>query len=199
MSQTGKWIGLGVGVLLVVGLLLLPYGAGLWLLFGWVVFPFRVLPDVSVYWPSVAVGCTALVLFTAGVQWMGRAWARRAPQEEGRPGPRWRFRWSLALVTVVFLLFVGGTALVAVTHQGLWLATSPESRTGRTFRSPPSTNNLQYLGMGMQIHCGAEGHFPPGGTFRKDGTMLHSWETALLPYLGYSRQGIAMELPWNHP
>jgi hypothetical protein len=108
--------------LLVLACLLLPYGAGLWLLFGWITFPFRVLTDVSVDRASVAVGAAALVLFAAGVHWLGRTWRRRTA-EAGVISPRWKLRWSLAVVAGVFLLFVAGTAMVAFTHQVVWLVT----------------------------------------------------------------------------
>jgi hypothetical protein len=187
-----------VACLLALALLMLPYGAGLWLLFGWITFPFRVLPGVSVDWPGVVVGCAAVVLFTAGVHWLGRTWRRSRAEAGAAP---WKLRWSLTVVAVVFLLFVAGTAMIAVTHQVTWLATSSEPIAAPGLKyAGLSGNNLRVMGMAMHNHADAhEGSLPNGGTFRSDGTMLHSWETDLLLFIGFSTKDIHRDLPWNHP
>jgi hypothetical protein len=182
--------------LLGVGLVLLPHHMGLWLLFGWITFPFRVLPDVSVEWPGVVVGCVAVVLFTAGVHWLGRTW-RRAPTAP------WKLRGSLTVVAGVFLLFIAGTAMIALTHQVVWLATSKEPLVGEAVgeRYFSYRNNLHLIGMTMGWYADAHDNtLPSGGAFRPDGTALHSWETQLLDYISYdTRNSINRKLPWNHP
>src|SRR5206468_3147156 len=78
------------------------------LLFGWLFFLARVLPRMTVDAPSVAVGGVAVLLFTAGVHLIGRAWRQASSHVVGP----WKRRWSLAVVAVVFLLFASGIALV---------------------------------------------------------------------------------------
>ncbi len=175
---------------LVLAIALLPHRVGLWLLFGWLLFPLEVLPSVTVHWPGVAAGVAAVALFTAGVQWAGRTWA-----------PAWRLRWSLVLVAGLFLLFLAGTAMIAVLHQAAWLATSPEPLVGSVHaRARPSTDNLKTIGIGTSNYPDVYGGaFPMGGTFGPDGTMLHSWETQILFVLSYSTHRIDHKLPWNHP
>src|SRR5262249_49628739 len=69
-------------------LALLPFDIPRALLLGWVSFLARVLPGVTADWPSVAVGGAAVVLFTAGVHAIGRAWYRRRAGQ-APAGRRW--------------------------------------------------------------------------------------------------------------
>ena len=168
------------------------------ILLGWIFFLYRTLPRMTADWPSVFVGCLALVLFTAGVHWVGWAWRRNVAY-----APRWKFRWSLATVAVVFLLFAAGISLVGIVHQAGWLLSSPEPYYVQTVRwggGGYSPNNLRQIGSAMQSsHDTSSGKGMPGGTFTAQGDMLHSWETYCLPYMGYVTSDIDFKLPWNHP
>lgn len=55
------------------------------IVWGWLLFLYHTLPRMTVDWPSVFVGCLALVLFTAGVHAAGRTGRRNAPE-----GSRWK-------------------------------------------------------------------------------------------------------------
>jgi hypothetical protein len=170
-------------------------------LFGWISFLVRVVPQIKVYWPSVAVGVTAIVLFGAGIHWLGRSWLRRRQTTLGVP-VRWKVRWSAAVVLVVFLLFGAGIALVGIVHQMGWLFGSDRPLTGEGLKrhlGGNSLNNLRMLDLGMANYHAQYDRFPPGGTFSPDGEMGHSWETHLLPYLGYASNEIDMKSPWNSP
>lgn len=190
---------LGVGVLLLA--VSAPFEVPFALLFGWAPFLFRTLPRITVDGPSVAVAGLALVLFTLGVHRAGRAWRRRA----GTPAstsPAWKIRYSLALVAAVFILFTAGIALIGITHQTVWLLRADEPLFGTSLKTPgPAhpTNNLKYIGIGMASYQDQLGSFPQGGTFAADGSMLHSWETYLLPYINYVSKDIDLNRPWNHP
>src|SRR5580658_72398 len=80
------------------------------ILFGWIPFLGRVLPEVKPDGPSVVVGALALLLFGAGVHWLGRSWRGTANPTAGR----WRIRWTVAVVLGVVLLFTAGISLVGV-------------------------------------------------------------------------------------
>jgi hypothetical protein len=168
------------------------------LVFGWIWFLAVVLPAVTVDWGVLAVGAAALVLFAGGVHWAGWAWRRRAA---GRPP--WRFRWTLSVVALTFLLFASGVCLVGLTHQVAWLAGAREplygTSLGERYQSRAAQWNLKDLGMGALNYHSTIGRLPPGGTFTPDGAGLHSWETHLLPYLPYSTREIDMQSPWNGP
>jgi prepilin-type processing-associated H-X9-DG protein len=165
------------------------------LLLGWLLFLARVLPRASADGGSLAVGAAAVLLFTAGMHLLGRAWARTWG------GGAWKLRWSLAGVGVLFLLFAAGTCLVALVHQVGWLATAREPRyvpalAGSASRR--SETNLRQIGLAAANYHDTHGALPPGGTFAPDGTMRHGWAVHLLTYLNYSAK-IDLELPWNHP
>jgi|SRR5579883_306708 len=166
------------------------------ILFGWIPFLGRVLPEVQPDGPSVLVGMLALLLFTAGVHWLGRSWRRSA-----EPAGRWRMRWSVAVVFGVILLFTAGISMIGMTHQIAWLATSEQPMIGQGLNSrwENSSNNLKMIGIGLANYNGANRKLPPGGTFTTNGEGLHSWETHILPYIPYSTQGIDMNRPWNSP
>lgn len=169
-----------------------------WLAFGWIWFLAVVLPAVTVDWGVVAVGAAALLLFTGGVHWLAWAWRRAA---SGRPP--WRFRWTLRVVALTFLLFASGVCLVGLTHQLVWLAGAREPLHGPALgRHFPGNSDAHLEDMARAAHNyhAATGHMPPGGTFAPNGTGLHSWETYLLSYgVWYDTRAIDLQSPWNGP
>jgi Protein of unknown function (DUF1559) len=200
-----KRISLGCLTFLVLALCLAPFEVPRAIILGWLLFLLRTLPRMTVDWPSVFVGCLALVLFTLGIHGAGRAWRRTAGD-----APRWKIRWSLAAVAVVFLLFAAGISLVGIVHQASWLFTSPGPYYVQTIPwafERYSPNNLRQIALAMQNYNETyDGKGPAGGTFTAEGEMLHSWETYCLVFIGYSTSdsnfsssGIDFNLPWNHP
>jgi len=189
---------IGCWAFLVLAFCMLPFEMPRAILFGWLLFLWHTLPRMTVDWPSVIVGCLALVLFTAGVHASGRAWRRNVAD-----APPWKFRWSLAAVAVVCLLFVSGISLVGIVHQAGWLLTSPEPYYVQTVRwggGGYSPNNLRQIGLAMRNYNGTYGGKGlAGGTFTEQGEMLHSWETYCLVFLDYASADIDLKLPWNHP
>jgi hypothetical protein len=172
------------------------------LLFGWLLFLARVLSRLSVDWGVVAVSCTALVLFTAGIHWIGRSWRRSTVTDSSATRPRWKIRWSLALVAVLFLLFTIGVCMIGITHQVSWLLSDPQPLFGSALKYreiSASRNNLREIGHAMGNYQSSNGTFPVGGSFTPNGEMLHSWETLLLPYVGYVSNEIDLQVAWNHP
>jgi hypothetical protein len=164
-------------------------------LFGWISFLVRVVPEVKPDGPTVLVGAAALLLFAVGVHWLGRSWRGTA-----NPAGRWRARWTAAVVLGVVLLFTAGIAVIGITHQVAWLATSEQPLVGKTLRQHGSPEvQLKMIGNALHGYHDVGNAFPPGGTFTPNGEMLHSWETHILPYLGYSASEIDMKHPWNSP
>jgi len=65
----------------------------------------------------------------------------------------WRIRWTFLGSLLLFVLFAAGTAMVAITHQIAWLATSNEPMYSATIPPfggnpifPSSTKNFKFLG-----------------------------------------------------
>lgn len=164
-------------------------------LFGWIPFLGRVLPEVQPDGPSVVVGALALLVFGVGVHWLGRSW-------RGTSGPateQWRARWTVAIVLGVVLLFSAGISIVGISHQVAWLATSEEPLVGMGLERGDSGMTAKMIGIGLLNYNDVNTKLPPGGTFSANGEALHSWETHILPYMIYSTGGIDMKRPWNGP
>jgi hypothetical protein len=184
----------GITILLAVAAVATSEGAVL-LLFGWVAFLSRVLPEVTADGPTAAAGVASVVLFALGVHLAGRAWLRaRGPERT------WKLRWTAAVVVGVFVLFAAGIAVVGIAHQCAWLATADRPLVGQRLRhdSKASQNNLRMIGLGLLPYADVNQTFPPGGTFGPNGEMLHSWETHILPYMVYGAP-IDMKRPWRDP
>jgi len=64
------------------------------LLFGWLSFLGRVIPQVRVYWPSIIFGTAAFVAFTIGLHWFLRQFTppSTAASNAEPATQRWRFR-----------------------------------------------------------------------------------------------------------
>jgi len=191
-----------IGFLVVVAAVL-TIQAAFTLVFGWAPFIGRVLPQMTVDGPTVAVGAAATVLFAAVFHRVARTFrgiALAAPESAKRP---WRIRSTIMVVSAVFLLFAAGISLIGVVHQLAWLADSdkPLLAEGLARRSN-SAHNLGDIVLGMHNYASASAssvQMPAGGTFAPDGSMLHSWETLLLNYTSYSSGGIDKNRPWNDP
>jgi hypothetical protein len=186
-----------------------PFRVGFELLFGWVQYLLRTMPAVRVNWWAVLSGVVYLTALALGLH-LFLSWLygqMRKPTEGDGPVPRWKVRWSLAIVGMVVLVFAAGIAAVGITHQTAWLATSPKPLTESGLRSAAakaqSRNNLKQIVLAMHTyHLSLEPeHLPPGGTFDAQGRGLYGWQTDLLPYIDKDDlyKQINLKLPWNHP
>ena len=206
----------GVGIILgsaAVVLLLLSCG-GLdfviqgvfYLVAGWAFFLDRVGPLVRPNPAEVAVFAAAFGVVTLGSHWFCR-WLYAGWNRSGDAVPAvWPWRWTGRLVGVLVLLFVAGTAGVGVTHQTGWLITSPEPIVRLTggvrvaAARTVSSNNLKQLSL-AEYSFEVARHFLPAPTFTPDGRPLHSWHTALLPYIEQDTLAGTIDpaLAWDHP
>ena len=123
-----RWIAafLGVAVVLLgrfredVGLLLV----------GWLLFLRRTLPQATVNMAGVATGLVALALLVGVVHYFGRWWRGATPQAADAPPRQWPFRWSLAVLLALFVMFAAGFATIGLARQVGWLfASQPPSYT----------------------------------------------------------------------
>lgn len=204
-----------ITVVIIFGLLVLEC-LGLWfpvalagaVLIGWAEFLFGVLPRIGVNWEGVATGTVCLVALGIGfhlfVGWLYRA--RGVLEQPNGEVRHWRARWSAALVGVVVLMFVAGTAAIGLTHQTAWLVTSPEPLVQRgSFREmaaeAETRNRLKQLGLAAHTHHDSHKQFPQGGRFDGNGNGLHGWQTAILPYLEEQKlfNQIDHKVSWRDP
>ena len=170
------------------------------LVFGWIGFLWRVLPQVTVFWPSVIAAGIAVAFLLIGFHVAGRRWSRSQDEQVGS-NTRWRFRWTLAIFVGLCVMFGAAISLVGVVHQVIWLATSDEPLRAPDFRHRPGAESrwqLRDIGQAINNHAAQHQSLPPGGSFDEQGRALHSWETHILPWLNYSSE-INLERPWTHP
>lgn len=172
------------------------------LLFGWIGFLTRVLPQVRVYWPSVALGATAFCLFVAGLHWLLVQLTPRASAEGEAAPVGWRFRWTAAAATMVVITFAAGIAMVGIVHQVGWLATSKAPLTEEAIEpyfSSTTERSVRYAANGLQQYLEVYNRFPDSTQMRDSKANVHSWETVVLPFnfASVSREGIDMGQPWN--
>ncbi len=180
------------------------------LFLGWIYFPVRVLPQVTVDVPAAVIGSISLAGFIFGVHFTVRWWLRAtASANEVRP---WSWRSSFALSMLTLLLFAAGTAMVGATHQLVWLIqgranTSSNSvepvqgilETAReSSRRASVGNNLKQLGLGAANFADCYRSLPPGGTKGADGELMHGWASYLMPFTS-STADLDFSIPWNKP
>jgi prepilin-type processing-associated H-X9-DG protein len=173
---------------IIIGLSIATFFLGLegaaYLVFGWVPFLSNTLPRIQVDWPSIVLGAGAFAGFVIGLHWVARALI-------GQKGVPWKLRSSLICSSLIVIVFAAGVAVIGVVHQIGWLVTAREPLMVRSVQN--GSNNLRFMAIAID-----GGGIPKGGTFAEDGTMLHSWETALAPYHGYVIE-YDPKKPWNDP
>jgi hypothetical protein len=178
------------------------------LLLGWLYFPVRVLPQVTIDVPAVLVGGVSLVGFIVGIHFTARWWLRATAPPDGVP-PSWSWRSTFALSMLILLLFGAGTAMVGATHQLTWLvlgrATTPSGpvlgileSARESARKERVATELHYLGMGVANYEDVYARLPPGGTMTAEGELMHGWATYLAPFLNYALD-VDNSVPWNQP
>jgi hypothetical protein len=174
------------------------------LLFGWLSFFARVIPQVRVYWPSVILGTTAFVVFTIGLHWFLRQFTPPSiAASNAQPAPQgWRFRWTAAIVAMVVVAFAAGISLVGIVHQVGWLANSQASMIEEVvepYFGQQTQQSIKYAAAGLHQYVDIYGRFPHASRNGSQSTNFHSWETMILSFssIPYSREGIEMGQPWN--
>ena len=94
-------------------------------LFGWLEFLKRVVPEVTVNWSGVGMVVLCSVLIVGGLHWLCR-WFYQHRSASRQGAGSWRLGWSLALYGFLWLLFLAAMGITGFTHQVGWLVTSKE-------------------------------------------------------------------------
>jgi prepilin-type processing-associated H-X9-DG protein len=171
------------------------------LTFGWISYAGRVIPKVIVSRDGLATAIVCLVLFTLGLHAFLRWFYREMQRSASRSAEnirRWSPRWTASLVAIILLMFVIGISAGAIMHQAGWLMTSPRllQATRPSLRVQDSPHNLLMIGMAT---LGVLETLPEVKLDSR-GRMLHSWQTAILHYLGKSFYGsFDPDKPWDDP
>jgi len=169
---------------------------------GWAIFVWRVVPQVTVDWTSIATAAVALVLFAFGVGRLGRWILGEQTTPDGKSRVNWRSKWTLMSVLAVLAMFASGIAVVGIVHQLGWLITAKQALTQSDRGARHRVKSR--LQLGVQTAAAREYHdehdmFPPGGTFDSTGTAMHGWQTYLLPGIDQAAlfERIDFDRTWN--
>ena len=178
----------------------------IWPLFGWAVILNRAVFEITVDWKSIWTTVGALVLLAVGIHWLVASFYRRIARNDVADSypPAWRIKWTAALVGALLAMLAGGVSTLGISHQFSWLVMSENSLLdigSKEALLAQSKSNLKQIGMALQQYYHANDHFPSGGTADSKGRLLHSWETALLPYIGEEQLAARINpgVPWTHP
>jgi hypothetical protein len=204
----GSFAVLGFLVLIVAG----PTSAEQFL-FGWLYFPLRVFPRITVDSPTAILGVVCTVAFLIGLHVTVRWFLRQAGGSERRPN--WSIRSTFAVALATLLLFAAGTAMVGATHQLVWLLTRKSASTSSNpnvqevsgvvsqaqtaARRIQTKNQLTMIGLGLDNYSSWSDTYPVGGYMTEDGTLMHGWAAGIGVYVGFSSSEIDFSIPWNRP
>ena len=177
---------------------------------GWVSFLARVVFEMEVDWGGTSTAVVALAGLIVGMHLFLRWLFGEVQKMRQSGGSRtWQMRWTAGILGVVMLMFVAGIAAVGMTHQTVWLLSSPDILTYVSIRRQAAqTNSLNYVkiqGLSALNYQSVYKQLPAGGTFSNDGRGLHGWQIRILPFiesspfLGDLYTHVNFELPWDHP
>ncbi|MBS0206171.1 MAG: DUF1559 domain-containing protein [Planctomycetes bacterium] len=179
------------------------------LILGWLYFPLRTIPRMTVDWPTVLLGTLCSLLFVVGFHRTARWFVRTTNRSI-----RWSWRSSVVTSALMFVLFASGTSLVGATHQLVWLisdrhdptsdavATSdlgPVAQARDAARRTITRYRLKEFGYAFHNFHEVYQSFPPGGMMNEDGELLHGWAVFLGGYTNYFPRDLDYRLPWRVP
>ncbi len=184
------------------------------LLLGWIYFPLRTIPQMTVDWPSAIVGIVCVVMFVVGLHFTASWFMQTADRQAsvGTGGGTWRS--TLVMSATLLVLFASGTAFVGGTHQAIWLLsgrldTNSENVSASELgviaaardkaRQAQARNNLKMFGIAFHNFHDIYGAFPPGGTMTQDGELLHGWTMFVGPFHSYVAPDLDFNRGWRVP
>ena len=183
-----------IGLIMLVFLVTVPEAA-VAVLFGWVAYLNRVLPEVVVRWDGVVVFLVGLFILT----WLLHrlfTWLRREMTEVAIV---WRWRSTFLVVGMVMLMFIAGIAMVGVTHQVAWLTSERQSLWAPALPKDPYARRQNLKEMGLAVHNFHEvSNGFPTRLPRKSSQVEHSWASQVLPFTLWQVE-IDLQKPWDHP
>jgi prepilin-type processing-associated H-X9-DG protein len=202
-----------LGAVCLVGLCLggeVVFATGFYLTFGWVLFLYRVFPQITVDLTATITSVVCLIGLAFGLHQFLRWFYRMSEARktaEASTASQWRLSWTGMLLALVIMMFVAGISAVGIAHQTAWLFSAPNSFTHihlgirEVAYDVQSANNLKLFGKGLQDYDETRGSLPPGGTFDQQGNGLHGWQTFLLPYIEQTTlyATIDLHIAWNDP
>lgn len=210
-----------VRILVVTFFLLIVVGGPIeQLVFGWLYFLFRVVPKTSADWPTALLGVFCVIAFVIGLHYTLNWFLQQSPATS-TARLKWRLQSTIAIASILVLMFAAGTAMVGATHQFIWWLSSSEPTAGDeearaqlripalsyglqdardAARRTQTKNSLKQLGFAFVNFDEVYGGLPPGGVMLKDGTQMQGWAIFLNGMANYFDYGKTdYNIPWNRP
>lgn len=195
-------------VLLALVGFILPFDLLFNLVFGWIIYLYRTLPQVRIDGSGVVTAFVCLGAIAIGLQWFLRWLVGQLPRNTAHTAPTpsaWPARRTAVILALVVLMFVAGIAAAGMGHQIVWLLTSPEPIVGGGIREAAarsqSQNNLRQMALAMLNYHDSEKTLPPVAIFDRQGQPLLSWRVRILPYIEQQMlyQEFHLDEPWDSP
>jgi prepilin-type processing-associated H-X9-DG protein len=200
-----------IGALFVLACLgqAVPFEFAFYLLFGWMRYLYRVVPNVRVDRSAAVSAVVCLALLTFGLHrfssWLYRQMGSSIETDRA-VAPRWHARWTVWLIGGTLLMFVAGLATVGITHQVAWLLLTSEKLVigggaSEAARRAQSTNNLKQIGLALGAYLNEHKSFPPAATIDRLGRPLYGWQATILPFMEQIElhNRIDFRIPWDDP
>ena len=184
------------------------------LLLGWIYFPLRTIPQMTIDWPSAILGTVCVLMFVAGLHFTASWFMRPADSQASVGTNRWTWRSTLVVSATLLVLFASGTAFVGGAHQAIWLLSGRLDTTSENVsaselgliaaardhaRQLQARNNLKQFGLAFQNFHDTYDTFPPGGTMTQDGELLHGWAMFVGPFHSYTAPNLDFRRGWRVP
>lgn len=107
------------------------------LVWGWLLYPLRVFPQIQSSWAGIANGIVCFGLFAAGphsfLHWLYANIGTSNSKTDPLPAA-WKPRWTASIVTLVIVMFSAGICAVGITHQIGWMFDRDHPLIKREFR-----------------------------------------------------------------
>ncbi|MBC8352442.1 MAG: hypothetical protein H8E66_10670 [Planctomycetes bacterium] len=157
------------------------------LLFGWFAFVLRVFPQVTIRWDGITIFCVAFLISLCCARSFLNWLSSESLKSDLSSAPRWSWVATGTLLAMILLVFVVGISLIGITHQAIWLGTSPDLWSESVTQSAADS---------------ARSNYQPGTVDQQE--FAGNWVTAIMPFSTYTlddfgRSPVHSELPWNSP
>lgn len=182
------------------------------LLLGWLYFPVRTIPRMTIDPPAVYVGLICLTLFVMAIYFGGLRVMRRDPGSQ-EPTRVWTLGSALASVFLFLALFASGISFVGICHQVVWMWSGRGDLAEESSAAElgiiaileeqanrlQAKNELKSLSLAIQNYHDVHNELPPGGTITEHGELLHGWLMLIGPFHTYVAPQLDEQISWRKP
>ncbi|MBL8817943.1 MAG: DUF1559 domain-containing protein [Planctomyces sp.] len=182
------------------------------LLLGWLYFPIRTIPRMTIDPPAVCAGLICLTLLAVTLYFGGLRVLRRNRSVNAQTHV-WTLGNALTSVVLFLALFASGISFVGICHQVVWMWSGRNDQAEDVAASEmgiigilteqtdqmQAKFQLQSLSLAIQNYHDSHDELPPGGTMTEHGELLHGWLMLIGPYDTYIAPQLDEWISWRKP